>query len=197
MLRHLYFGLRNPDHPPSHTSRSSTPSYDEPGIIQAPRFEEPFDYDANSMQPNMEIPTFADSQDSYPETDRLSTGPYFTDPISRSPSPLYAALSPTQSITLDSWARRYEIHNEAFIALSNNLLALSEGFDPAYLRYIVTPLAVLGILSRPNSHERGLYLKIADRLKRHISEVGLSEPTDPIGSAPLEFDLPWDKLDAF
>ncbi len=196
VLRLLYFGVHNPD-PPSQTSRSSTPSYDENVNYQMPKIEKPFDFDASSNQPNTSLPTLPEAQDLFPESSHLSAGLYQTDPISRSPSPLYASLSTTNPNSLDLWSRRYEIHNEAFVELSSNLLTLSGTSYSSYLRFVLTPLAILSFLSRPNSHERELCLTIVDQFQRQMSELASSGRPNPIGGGPLEFNIPWDKLDAF
>lgn len=132
---------------------------------------------------------------------KLSPGFHFDDPISRSPSPLHSELPSTENITLDFWSRRYELHNEAFSELSRSLLALAENPDPSYLRYVLMPLMILALVSRQNSAERALCLMCFDKFKNYMSGASWTkhedDTPDPVGGSGLDFDIPWDKLDAY
>lgn len=200
VLRYLYFGLPNPDIS-SYRSRSPTPSIGEAGISQPPvMFDEPceFTQDIENSDPAYSI---EDDMDTCNESGHLSAENYTADPTSRSPSPMLSSRRSTDNISLEFWNCRYEIHNEAFMDLSNNIMAIAENLDPQYLRYSLMPILVLALVSAPNSPERALSVACYEQFKRYMADIPRQDSNSavpqPIGGSPLDFNIPWDRIDAY
>ncbi|CAO2648291.1 Nn.00g075580.m01.CDS01 [Neocucurbitaria sp. VM-36] len=198
VLRHLYFGLPNPELPSQ--SRSPTPSIAEPRAAHLALFNEPI-LPLEVRDRTDAGPSFEENPGAYYELGHLEPAHHLADSISRTPSPLFSSRSSTDNISLDFWNRRYEIHNEAFSDLSSSLLTLAEDSNPEYLRYSLVPFMILALVSRSRSPERALCLGCFDRFKRYMLEAagsGLANGApSPVGGHTLDFDVPWDKLDIY
>ncbi|ORY07136.1 hypothetical protein BCR34DRAFT_28320 [Clohesyomyces aquaticus] len=139
----------------------------------------------------------------------LSANLTINDPYSRGPSPVPFSEPPTSSL----WESRYEIHDEAIASLFTSFAALYEiieKVDSVCLRYIHLPVLILALVSREGSAERALcfkyFAKFKDFMGTHYPARGLdtdpitgevSASPSPVGGEPLDFDIPWDKLDAY
>ena len=133
-------------------------------------------------------------------TDLLSAGSSVTGSRSRSPSPYYSAMpSPLPGVGASDpslWSERYRIHDEAFAALSTNLLALHQDMDPELLRYILVPILILAFVTRDDSHERTLCQSYFTKYKAFMAEnYPISQSA--IGGERLELKVPWEELDGF
>lgn len=111
--------------------------------------------------------------------------------------------STTDLPTSDLWNRRYDIHKEAFSELVNSSFELEDYLQDACVRYVLVPLFILALVSRPGSAERALCLRYFKKF-----ELGMVEGSDlthdgshaissPVGGQTLDFNIPWDKLDAY
>jgi hypothetical protein len=193
ILRYLYFGLadleissqisRSPTPTPAAPEASHPTTYDMPDDLLRTMKEETMDYE---IEENVE---------SYFDPDHLSPEAHMTDPFSRSPSPMPSPRPSDTSITFDHWHRRYDIHNEATAQLYQSLSTLTDYEDASYLRYALLPLMVLALISRPDSNERTLSLGLFERFKSSMAYQGATP--NPIGGSALDFDIPWQKLDAY
>ncbi|KAF2267582.1 hypothetical protein CC78DRAFT_541535 [Lojkania enalia] len=138
-----------------------------------------------------------DSESSEGLSDYLSSGLDLHDPLSRSPSPMPPSEPPASSL----WSQRYKIHDDAFSALSSSLFALHDMLDPVCVRFIVLPLLMLGLVSRPNSPERALCFSFFAKYKENMAATHARQkartPPCPQGGEELQFDIPWDRLDAY
>lgn len=133
---------------------------------------------------------------------------------SRQPSPL-PYLLPTASVEPRApslWLSRYTIHNEAFSDLSTSFATLHDTFDPSLLRYIISPLLILALVSRANSPERALCQSYLANYRKFMSTTRASDDDScgdsgnmgpvfaawsPLGGRLMERDIPWDVLDTF
>lgn len=200
VLRYLYFGLPNPDIS-SYRSRSPTPSIGEQTMNQPPvLFDEPFDFTQDNESSD---PAYSVEEDfhGHNEPSHLSADFYVTEPISRTPSPMLSSRRSTDNISLEFWNRRYELHNEAFMDLSSNIMAIAENLDPEYLRYSLMPILILALVSAPNSPERALSITCYEQFKKYMADTRNSDANSavpqPVGGSPLDFNIPWDRLDAY
>ncbi|KAF2471193.1 uncharacterized protein BDR25DRAFT_313817 [Lindgomyces ingoldianus] len=203
VLRYLFFGRPNLT-PQSPIQRSRTPPI-------ATRATSWFTSrgDSGLYQHGMETlglgDFLEDGEGNLPEN--LSANLNIDDPLSRGPSPVPFSEPPTSSL----WGNRYEIHNEAFSALSTSFFSLYENLDPVYLRYITLPLLILALVSRDGSAERTLCFSYFNKFKQFMvtnypprapdanpySRERATRSPSPQGGEQLEFDVPWDKLDAY
>ena len=189
-LRYLYFGLHDVEIS-SHLSRSPTPTPASRELAQSATF----DISDDVLQRINDATASYRSEQDYFDREHLSPELHMSDPLSRSPSPLSSPRPSNESITFDHGHRRYDIHNEATSELFDSLSALSTFHDTPYLRHALLPLLVLALVSRPSSSERALCLGQFDRFKQFMAYQG-STP-NPIGGSALDFDIPWDRLDAY
>jgi hypothetical protein len=193
-LRYLYFGLPDPDlSSPFVRSSATSPNAQTTDEALSYNVFDEFLHDVDdattSFDPEEHTPSYTDSE-------HLSSEVYMSDPVSRTPSPL-PPLHPTDAnITLEHWHRRYEIHNNALSELVSSLSALSTIEDNSYLRYVLLPLTVLGLVSRPGSLERALYLGQMESFQRSMVQESTTTPS-PIGGLVPEGHIPWDLLDAY
>ncbi|KAH8716997.1 hypothetical protein GQ44DRAFT_398883 [Phaeosphaeriaceae sp. PMI808] len=187
VLRYLFFGLPDPEV----TSRSPTPTlatqefnaYDtSEDVIQST------DGVFMNFQPQGASETQFD-------TEHLSAELYRVNPFSRIPSPMPSPRPSSQRITFDHWHRRYEIHNDAISDLFHSLQEISALDEVSYLRYSLTPLMILALVSQAGSNERALCISQFDRFERYIRQEGAAP--NPVGGSALNFDIPWDHLDMF
>ncbi|KAF2729876.1 hypothetical protein EJ04DRAFT_58091 [Polyplosphaeria fusca] len=200
-LRYLYFGRANLN-PQAHGQHPSTPPINASTELWYTPYDEPRPYYHQSAA----VPEAFSEPDGLPEY--LSAGLDINDPLSRSPSPLpFLYLDPPAS---DIWDKRYEIHDEAFSALYSNLFSIHDNLPPVCLRYIVLPIIILALVSRPGSSERTLCLSYFGKFKDFMeTNYPPDSPIDaprsreqtqspsPQGGENLEFDIPWDRLDAY
>jgi hypothetical protein len=194
-VRYIFFGQPNPDFSP-HLSRSSTPNaYNHTNSHYTP-------YDTSVGMLSMlgepadfEERLYLEKLDLSMDQNGIMLDAYHTDPFARTPSPLRGSRSSTTSMTLDLWQRQHDIHDGAWSELSSSLFALSEHSDALYLRYAMLPIMIMGLTSRPGSRERLVCLDCIRRFKEASSTGGA--PSDPTVSSPLEFNIPWDRLDAY
>ncbi|KAF2183869.1 hypothetical protein K469DRAFT_710248 [Zopfia rhizophila CBS 207.26] len=201
-LRYLFFGRSNLA-PESQVQGARTP----PMVTQSSSWFTPRDDVGVYYQGSEEIHhgDFLDeTEEALPE--HLSAGLFLHDPLSRGPSPVPSIEPPNPSL----WPNRYEIHNEAFSALSTSFFTLFDYMDPIYLRYIVLPLIILALVSRPGSAERALCFSYFDKFKQFMATKEPPKSTadssysrerttspSPLAGEHLDFDIPWEKLDAF
>lgn len=120
------------------------------------------------------------------------------------PSPL---LPPGSLPSL--WDKRYDIYNETFARLRETLTGIQHNVDPKCIRYILIPIIIMALLSRPNSPEREMCLSYFARHKQYMNENyprGASDASmddiasgksSPQGGEELNIEIPWDKLDEF
>jgi hypothetical protein len=115
-----------------------------------------------------------------------------------------STLEPPCSLhTSNLWRRRYELHDEAFSVLSASFFALQGKLQCACMRYVLVPLFVLALISHPSSAERALCLSYFEEFKEGMSKgsnhtySGARTLCSPVGGQILDFDIPWDKLDAY
>jgi hypothetical protein len=192
-LRHLYFGL-NDSEALLHLSRSPTPNptaYESVTLDLYTSSEEGlYTADEASMDYRLENDT-----ESYFEPGRLSPEARMKGNLSWTPSPLPSPRPTGEEISFDHWHRRYDIHNEATEDLSRSFSALSTLEDALYLRYALLPLIILALISRPGSNERALALSQFQRFTDVMNKIRTAQTS--IGGFPLEFDIPWDRLDSF
>jgi hypothetical protein len=137
-----------------------------------------------------------ETAESYDDSERLSSEAYMSEPFSRTPSPLPPHHPSEGKISFDHWHRRYDIHNKALSELVSSVHALSAHEDPSYLRYVLIPLMILGLVSRPGSIEREVYLGQMDRFKQCMIQESTTMP-NPVGGLPPTVNIPWDLLDAY
>jgi hypothetical protein len=133
--------------------------------------------------------------ESYFDPIHLSPEMHARDQYSPMPSPLPSPRSSTDSMSFDLWQRQYNIHNEAFSELSRSLVGFTHHENTPYLRFALLPLTILALVSRPGSSERALCLDLFETFKNLMAFD--SAVPGPIGGAPLDFDIPWDRLDAY
>ncbi|KAF2688724.1 hypothetical protein K458DRAFT_151697 [Lentithecium fluviatile CBS 122367] len=191
VLRYLYFG--RPDlMPHSHGRRSPTPSLATQTGASYARNEELGAYYQNADE--FDMSEFVDeSTDTETVSDYLTAGPYLPDPLSRSPSPLPSLLHYTEPPSSNIWNTRYDIHDEAFATLFTALTALHDEVDPVSSRYIIMPVLILALVTRPQSKERALCLSFLAKFKSFMA----SAPPGEIGGAEFNVIIPWEKLDAY
>jgi hypothetical protein len=193
-LRYLYLGLPDP--------QLSSPIVRSPAISPNAQltdqaashnvFEEflqDLDDKASSYDPGEHTPSYTDSE-------HLSSETYMNDPFSRTPSPLPALHLGDENIAFDHWHRRYEIHNNALTELVSSISALSTHENASYLRYVLIPLMILALVSRPGSMERALFLEQMERFQTSMAQENTASP-NPIGGSLPEIYIPWDQLDAY
>lgn len=182
VLRYLYFGLLEQDVDP-HFSRPSTPTPAASSSVQ--------------FSPHAATEDFYSGEEdkSYFSPEHLSPDTYLNDPFPRSPTPVPTPRPDESSMTFDHWRRRYDIHNEAAAELFNSLSVLWAYEDVSYLRYTLLPIIVLALISPPSSEQRTLCLVLFERFKAFMSQQDAQ--TDHIGGSKLDFDIPWEKLDAY
>lgn len=188
VLRYLYFG--RPDLIPY--SRGRTPPFATRTGTSSARDEELGAYYQNIER--FDISLFVDEPaDTETIPDYLTAGTFMSDPLSRSPSPLpspsYYSEPPSSSI----WNTRYDIHDEAFTTLVTALAALHDSVDAMGSRYVLMPVLILALVTRPQSKERALCLSFLAKFKSFMA----SASPGPIGGEELVFDIPWEKLDAY
>jgi hypothetical protein len=145
--------------------------------------------------------------------DYLSAGLAINDPLSRSPSPMPSPM-PSPLPTIDHpepslWPNRYQIHNDAFAALSSSFFSIHDSLSPICLRYILMPLIILALTSRKDSAERSLCHSYFARYKEFMEtnyprdppqsdpETREERSSSPCGGEELNIDIPWEKLDEF
>lgn len=200
-LRYLYFGRPNLA-PQSQIRTSPTPSFATRAGSSSAAQHELGAYHHNIE--DFDLSEFVDEsagEENLP--DYLTAGLYLNDPLSRSPSPMPSPLPYTEPPASNLWDTRYEIHDEAFTVLSTNFIALHDDLDPVCLRYILVPLLILSLVSRPNSDERALCLSYFAKFKAFMAgpsesaSAGSPAPVSPIGGEELELDISWEKLDAY
>jgi hypothetical protein len=190
-LRYLYFGLPDPELSLPIVQSSATPPHaqttDEALSYNIfDEFLQDMDDATTSYDPEEHTPSYTDSE-------HLS---YMSDPISRTPSPLPPLHPIDANITSEHWHRRYEIHNDALSELVSSLSALSTHENSSYLRYVLIPLIVLALVSRPESTERALYLGQMESFQRSMAQESTKTP-NPIGGLVPGGQIPWDRLDAY
>lgn len=159
-------------------------------------------YDSSvGMLPVAEQPTYMEENLDFKDLDlgmdqeSVTLDAYTADPFSRTPSPFRSSRSSTASTTFDLWQRQYDIYNRAWAELFDSLFVLSGHAESLYLSYAMMPIVIMGLASRPGSRERGLCLDCFRQFKDAASSGGTT--LDPTFGSPLEFDIPWDRLDAF
>jgi hypothetical protein len=179
--------------PHSHNRRSPTPSFaqssssasraDEIGVY----YQSIEDLDVNEY--------VDDSTDTEAMPDYLTAEMYLNDPLSRSPSPLPSPLplQYSEPPPPSTWNMRYDIHNEAFVSLVAALAALHDDGPPLGSRYVLMPVLILALVTRPGSKERDLCVSFINKFKSSMASVSL----DPTGGEELDLNIPWDKLDAY
>jgi hypothetical protein len=183
ILRYLYFGLPDPE-PVSHLSRSPTPT----PAAQEAALSTTYDMSTEMLQSfNETMATYPNEEgmEGYFDPEYLAPEPYATDPISRSPSPMPSPRPIEEAITFDHWHRRHDIHNEAMSELFRGLSALAAYEDAPYLRYVLTPLMVMALVSSFGSNERTLCFELFERFKSFMEEYNPS--ASPIGGSKLDF----------
>jgi hypothetical protein len=135
------------------------------------------------------------------DPEHLSLGYHTGDPSSRSPSPLPSPQPFVGGSEPNLWERRYELHNEAFSALSATILQLHGNLGPQYFRFILMPLLILALVSRKGSIERNLCFTYFARFREHMAAEfppgGMAKSPSPQGGEALDFEIAWDKLDAY
>jgi len=131
--------------------------------------------------------------ESMPDPDYLAAGPYFNDPLSRSPSPLPSPMRYTEPPSSNIWSTRYDIHDEAFTTLFTALAALYEDLDPVSSRYVLMPILILALVTRPHSKERALCSSFLAKFKGSMT----SPAAGPVDAETLAIDIPWEQLDAY
>lgn len=133
--------------------------------------------------------------------DHLSTGFYPRNPQSRSPSPLPSPLPFINPPDSKLWENRYKLHDEAFSDLSSIFFGPHQFLDPSCLRYILMPLLILALVSRKNSPEREICFSYFAQFKEYMAKNypsgGSPGLPSPQGGQALDFDISWDKLDAY
>lgn len=189
VLRYLYFG--RPELTPQVHGRSTPLLATQAGALFAPPEELSAYY--QSVEDSNLGEMVDDSADAENIPDYLTAGLYVDDPLSRSPSPLPSPMHYSEPPTSKIWDTRYDIHDEAFAALATSLTALHDNMDPVCLRYILVPVLVLALISRPQSQERALCMSF---LAKYKSFMAHSAPS-PIGGEELDFEIPWEELDAY
>jgi hypothetical protein len=192
-LRYLYFGLPEPE-TLSHLSRSPTPTPMGSETTRSGAYDVSEDW-LHGANKNATGYNLGESTEGYFDPEYLSPEGDMNDPSSRAPSPLLSPRPDNESIVFDHWHRRYEIHNEAVSELSCSFSALSILQDASYLRYAFLPLVILALVSQPGSHERALSIAQFHRFNNSIAHKRAT--SNPIGGSPLDFDIPWDRLDAY
>ncbi|KAF1964852.1 hypothetical protein BU23DRAFT_604551 [Bimuria novae-zelandiae CBS 107.79] len=111
--------------------------------------------------------------------------------------------SATDFHTSDLWDNRYDIHNKAFSELSTSFFALEGELHDGCIRYVLVPLFILALVSRPGSAERALCLSYFGRFKKGtvkgsvLTHDGTHAICSPVGGHALDFDIPWDTLDEY
>jgi hypothetical protein len=135
------------------------------------------------------------------DPEHLSPGYYPGEPSSRSPSPLASPQLLGNVPQSNLWENRYELHNEALSTLSSAFLQLHANLDPKYFRFIFMPLLILALVSRKGSLERNLCFAFFARFQEHMAtnypSGGTAESPSPQGGEALDFEIAWDKLDAY
>jgi hypothetical protein len=193
VLRYLFFG-RSSLAPHSRGRPSPTPSFATRSSPSFTREEELGAYFQGTEE--FGISEYADEStdaDALPDPDYLTAGAYFNDPLSRSPSPLPSPMHYSEPPLSNIWSTRYEIHDEAFVTLFTALATLHDDVDPVNLRYVLIPIMVLALVSRPYSKERGLCFSLLADFKRFMAR---SAP-GPLDVEFVNMDIPWEKLDAY
>ncbi|KAF2826500.1 hypothetical protein CC86DRAFT_406762 [Ophiobolus disseminans] len=188
VLRYLFFGLPYPE-VSFHISRSPTPTSASQEAAQFTTFDMP-DTMSQTMDETMSEYNIEENLENY-----LSPEGHTSDPFSRSPSPMPSPRPIEASISFDYWHRRYNIHNEATAELFQSLSAISDCEDTSYLRYAALPLMVLALISQPGSVERNLCMVLLERFKAFMADQSVT--SNPIGGSALDFDIPWERLDAY
>lgn len=135
------------------------------------------------------------------DPERLSPGYYPGEPSSRSPSPLASPQLLANTPESNVWENRYELHNQALSALSSAFLQLHANLDPKYFRFILKPLLILALVSRKGSLERNLCFAFFARFQEYMAANyppgGTAESPSPQGGEAFDFEIAWDKLDAY
>jgi hypothetical protein len=185
VLRYLYFG-RSGLMPYSHGRRSPTPSFTHQQELGA-YFDSAEEFDMS------ELVGESSDTDPVPYPDYLTAGPYFTDPLSRSPSPLPSPMHYMEPPSSNIWSTRFSIHDEAFVTLFTALAALHNDLDSVNSRYILMPILILALITRPHSKERALCMSFLAKLSGSTASPTL-HPADAEASA---IPIPWEKLDAY
>ncbi|PVH98040.1 hypothetical protein DM02DRAFT_673662 [Periconia macrospinosa] len=190
VLRYLYLGRQNL-YPNMRRQRSSSslimnqsmPSYDNPQANMS-----------SYSQARDEL-DFSDSADEFGIADDipdyLTPGLHSTDPFSRSGSPAPPPHIEPPNDRL--WHSRYEMHDEAFSNLYTALAYLHDNTEPLYARYLILPIMVIGLVSRPDSKERTLCLSYSAKFEEFIS--GAANGIN--AGNKLNFSIPWEALDVY
>jgi hypothetical protein len=187
-LRFLFFGLREPEDGLC-LSRSHTPN---PSTHEVPHDLSSESQGEGTMANNEQTRGFVGR---YYNPEHLSPETHMSDPSSRTPSPLASLRPSNEAITFDHWDRRYDIHNEAVSELVESLSNFRGIEDASFLRYVLIPLIILALVSRPGSAERTL---CADLFEQFTNSMAVKRSTlNPIGGPPLSLDIPWERLDAY
>ncbi|KAF2002571.1 hypothetical protein P154DRAFT_618624 [Amniculicola lignicola CBS 123094] len=192
-LRYLYFG-RADLAPQAHLKRSISPT---------PSFTS-HTSGSGSYFHQGEDPELLFDEPSEIDQDFLSAGLYWHDARSATPSPMPSPRMHAQLPPSSLWETRYQIHDEAFLALTTSFYALYEDLNPASIRYLLLPIIVMGLVSRPNSGERELcfsfFRKFKDYMAKCSWDPNLAQgdcAADRVVGEELELDIPWDKLDSY
>ncbi|CAI6333989.1 unnamed protein product [Periconia digitata] len=185
IIRYLYLGRPNLS-PQVLSSSSSAMNQSRRSFTSQP--------DLNPYNQGTEEMEFSDSGDEFgineEHADYLFPGPHHEDPFSRSASPTPSYMeSPNEQL----WNSRYKIHEEAFSSLFTSLMFLHDNTEPAYARYVLLPVFILGLVSRPGSKERALCLSYYARFESSVN----NPPTNIGGGEKLGLDIPWEALDAY
>jgi hypothetical protein len=194
VLRYLYFGRSNLV-PHSCGRQSPAPSFSSRASSSLTRHEEvdtyfnptDFGFDINDL-----IDTSSNT-DSLPDPSYLMPEPYFSEPLSRSPSPIPPPAHYRKMPSYDNWDRRYEIHDEAFATLFTALAAFYDKLDPVNARYIMMPVLIFALVTRPGSMERALCQSILTRFKEFVA----TSATHPTDFESFELSMQWEQLDAY
>jgi hypothetical protein len=195
VLRYLYFGRSNLV-PHSRRRQSPATSFSSRASPSLTRHEEvdtyfetaEFEFDVNDLIDN------SSTADSLPDPSYLMPEPYFSDPLSRSPSPIPPPAHFRDLPLYDSWDRRYDIHDEAFATLFMALAALHDSLDPANARYIMMPMLIFALVTRPGSKERALCQSFLACFKDFVASSA-THPTADFES--FELSMQWEQLDAY
>lgn len=188
-LRYLFFGLPDPDLS-SYMSRTSAPVLGSREAMPADTYFLSDEILQSFDEIDAAYPTEESIEGSH--GDRLSPDSYSLDSFS---SPLPSPRPADETISFDHWTRRYEIHNQATSELFHNLSALATQAYADALRFVLLPLMVLALVSRPDSVERALCLGLFARFKTLSN--GQNTVPNPIGGSGLDFGIPWDRLDEY
>jgi hypothetical protein len=185
VLRYLYFG-RSSLAPYSRGRRSPSPSF--------ALHQEPDAYSESNEE--FDISDLVDESsdtDPMPRPDYLMAGSYFTDPLSRSPSPLPSPIHYMEPPSSNIWSTRFDIHDEAFDTLFTALTTLYNDLDSVSSRYVLMPTLILALVTRPYSKERALCLSVLAKFSD-----SMAPPVSGFDNAESSImEIPWEKLDAY